>query len=54
MLPLSKMTERDWKIFREDYNIIVKGKAPNPIRSWDELNSQISPEILDSIKQSGY
>ena len=23
---LNEMTERDWRIFREDYNITIKGK----------------------------
>ena len=35
------MTERDWRIFREDHNISYKGsldKSCLPIRSWDEAN----------------
>lgn len=29
------MTERDWRIFREDNEIYVKGgRVPNPIREW--------------------
>ncbi|KAK0074100.1 hypothetical protein PV326_012736, partial [Microctonus aethiopoides] len=32
---LNEMTERDWRIFREDYNIRIKGgRIPDPIRSW--------------------
>jgi hypothetical protein len=35
--PLSKMTERDWRIFREDFNISYKGNANTlPLRNWDE------------------
>ena len=31
------MTERDWRIFREDFNIQYKGNTDIlPIRSWDE------------------
>jgi ATP-dependent RNA helicase DDX23/PRP28 len=33
------MSERDWRIFREDNDIQVKGnKIPNPIRNWKEIN----------------
>jgi hypothetical protein len=35
--PLSKMSERDWRIFREDFNISYKGNANTlPLRNWDE------------------
>ncbi|XP_075152872.1 putative ATP-dependent RNA helicase DDX23 [Haematobia irritans] len=48
-----EMTERDWRIFREDYNITIKGgKIPNPIRSWKE--SGFPKEILDIIDSVGY
>jgi hypothetical protein len=44
--PLSAMTERDWRIFREDFDIRVKGgKAPLPLRSWEEGH------LADSITQ---
>ena len=47
------MTERDWRIFREDYNISTKGgRIPNPMRSWTDYNMQ--PEILEVIKGLGY
>lgn len=47
------MTDRDWRIFREDHEIIIKGgRVPFPMRSWSEYNL---PEfILKSIKDSGY
>lgn len=35
----NEMTDRDWRIFREDYVISVRAsnaRAPNPARSWDE------------------
>jgi len=41
------MTERDWRIFREDYNISYKGamdKATLPIRNWDEAN--LPPDLI--------
>lgn len=48
-----EMTERDWRIFREDYNITIKGgKIPNPIRSWSE--SGFPPEIIEIIDSVGY
>lgn len=48
-----EMTERDWRIFREDYNITIKGgKIPNPIRNWPE--SGFPKDILDIIEKVGY
>ncbi|EEB18879.1 pre-mRNA-splicing ATP-dependent RNA helicase prp28, putative [Pediculus humanus corporis] len=50
---LDEMTERDWRIFREDYNITIKGgKIPDPIRNWKE--AKIPQEILDIIERVGY
>jgi ATP-dependent RNA helicase DDX23/PRP28 len=50
---IAEMTERDWRIFREDYNITIKGgKIPNPIRKWHEASFQ--KEILDIIDKVGY
>ncbi len=38
--PLHEMTERDWRIFREDYNITTRGgKVPNPLRNWSEVRT---------------
>lgn len=48
-----EMTERDWRIFREDYNITIKGgKIPNPIRSWKEVD--FHPDIMEIINKVGY
>jgi len=48
-----EMTERDWRIFREDYNIAIKGgRIPNPLRGWKE--SGLPKSILDIIDQCGY
>lgn len=50
---LNEMTERDWRIFKEDYNITIKGgRIPDPIRSWKE--SGFPTEILDIIEKVGY
>ncbi|XP_055593432.1 probable ATP-dependent RNA helicase DDX23 [Uranotaenia lowii] len=49
----NEMTERDWRIFREDYNITIKGgKIPNPFRNWKE--SGFPKEILEIIDKVGY
>ena len=48
---LPEMTDRDWRIFREDYNISTKGgRIPNPLRSWDEagLNSDVL-KVIDAL-----
>merc|ERR1712218_94418 len=50
---LEKMAERDWRIFREDYNIAIKGgNIPHPIRKWNEAN--LPSEILEIIEKVGY
>ncbi|XP_039144762.1 DEAD-box ATP-dependent RNA helicase 21 isoform X2 [Dioscorea cayenensis subsp. rotundata] len=50
---LEEMTERDWRIFREDYNISYKGsKLPRPMRNWPE--SKLSPELLKAVERAGY
>jgi ATP-dependent RNA helicase DDX23/PRP28 len=47
------MTERDWRIFKEDFVITTRGgNIPNPIRRWEE--SGIPDEILHVIEQVGY
>lgn len=50
---LTEMAERDWRIFKEDYNISCKGgRIPNPIRNWKE--STLPSELLDVIDKIGY
>ncbi|GJR91273.1 DEAD-box ATP-dependent RNA helicase 21 [Tanacetum coccineum] len=50
---LEEMTERDWRIFREDFNISYKGsKIPRPMRSWVE--SRLSNELLKAVDRAGY
>ena len=43
------MTERDWRILKEEFRIFTKfgGRLPNPIRFWNE--SGLSQSILKSI-----
>ena len=47
---VDEMTERDWRIFHEDYNIQTKGgRIPNPMRNWMEANLQ--KEIIEVIEK---
>eukprot|EP00580_Thalassiosira_gravida_P001483 CAMPEP_0201602866 /NCGR_PEP_ID=MMETSP0492-20130828/3474_1 /ASSEMBLY_ACC=CAM_ASM_000837 /TAXON_ID=420259 /ORGANISM="Thalassiosira gravida, Strain GMp14c1" /LENGTH=821 /DNA_ID=CAMNT_0048066499 /DNA_START=308 /DNA_END=2773 /DNA_ORIENTATION=- len=52
--PLDKMTPRDWRIYRENYNIVVKGgKSPPPLRSFREMPVGVTPihhSLLDAIE----
>lgn len=51
--PLSEMAERDWRIFKEDFNIMCKGgRIPNPIRNWDE--SDLPNDLKEIINRVGY
>jgi len=50
---MEHMRERDWRIFKEDFNISTKGGAiPNPMRSW--LESGLPKRLLDVVDQVGY
>ncbi|KAJ0631395.1 putative RNA helicase [Helianthus annuus] len=50
---LDEMTERDWRIFREDFDTSYKGmKTPRPMRSWVE--SKLSSELLKAVERAGY
>ncbi|KAJ0428160.1 putative RNA helicase [Helianthus annuus] len=50
---LDEMTERDWRIFREDFDTSYKGmKTPRPMRSWVE--SKLSSELLKAVEREGY
>ncbi|KAH8815161.1 pre-mRNA-splicing ATP-dependent RNA helicase-like protein prp28 [Xylogone sp. PMI_703] len=50
---LEHMRERDWRIFKEDFNISTKGGSiPNPMRNWAE--SGLPKRLLDIIAQVGY
>jgi ATP-dependent RNA helicase DDX23/PRP28 len=51
--PLDKMKNRDWRIMKEDFEIITRGTGlANPLRSWDE--SPIPAELLNIIYRLGY
>lgn len=46
---LTDMTARDWRIFRDDYNISSKGKDIDlPLRFWNE-DSRIPKSVLDIL-----
>ena len=50
---LENMRERDWRIFKEDFNMSLKGGSlPNPMRSWKE--SGLPRRLLDIVDQAGY
>ena len=50
---LEHMRERDWRIFKEDFNIATKGGGiPNPMRNWNE--SGLPRRLLDIVDQVGY
>lgn len=50
---LADMTERDWRIFREDYNIAVKGgRVACPLRSWSEC--KLPKSIYSIIQRCNY
>ncbi|KAF3005983.1 mRNA splicing protein prp28 [Curvularia kusanoi] len=50
---LENMRERDWRIFKEDFNIATKGGAiPNPMRNWKE--SGLPDSIMRIVEQVGY
>ena len=52
---LDQMTDRDWKIFREDNDIQVKGnRVPNPIRNWQEIQGSVSGKVMRNIDLNGY
>jgi ATP-dependent RNA helicase DDX23/PRP28 len=50
----SKMTDRDWRIFREDNDIIIKGgRVPPPLRNWSD-GGVLPDYILKSISDAGF
>ncbi|GMG19346.1 unnamed protein product [[Candida] boidinii] len=51
--PLDAMTERDWRIMREDFDITTKGgKSENPLRNWKE--SSISSKLIEQLDILGF
>lgn len=50
---LEEMQDRDWRIFREDFNIAIKGgRVPKPLRNWEEAN--LPREVHHVILDIGY
>lgn len=50
---LHEMKERDWRIFREDFDIHIQGgRATLPLRHWKEAN--FPSEIMKAIEAAGY
>jgi ATP-dependent RNA helicase DDX23/PRP28 len=48
-----EMTDRNWRIFFEDFSISCKGSSvPRPMRSWSE--SGLGAELLRAVKDAGY
>jgi len=51
--PVSEMTVRDWRIFREDFQIFIRGgRVPVPMRIWAE--GPLPWELLEAVNKVGY
>ncbi|KAG4052152.1 DEAD-box ATP-dependent RNA helicase 21 [Phytophthora cactorum] len=52
---LDEMKERDWRIFREDFDITLKGgRAPHPLRKWNEADKMLPDAVFKTIKEMGF
>ncbi|KAF4045480.1 Helicase conserved C-terminal domain [Phytophthora infestans] len=52
---LDEMKERDWRIFREDFDITLKGgRAPHPLRKWSEAGKMLPDAVYKAIKDLGF
>ncbi|XP_036354716.1 LOW QUALITY PROTEIN: probable ATP-dependent RNA helicase DDX23 [Octopus sinensis] len=50
---LTEMTARDWRILKEDFNIVTKGgRIPHPLRNWEEAD--FPSAIRNIISDLGY
>eukprot|EP00922_Rhytidocystis_sp_ex-Travisia-forbesii_P069871 GHVS01104341.1.p1 GENE.GHVS01104341.1~~GHVS01104341.1.p1 ORF type:complete len:785 (-),score=149.12 GHVS01104341.1:265-2619(-) len=50
---VEQMSERDWRIFREDFEIYLKGgRVPPPSRTWAE--SPLPWELIQAVNKAGY
>eukprot|EP00803_Ostreobium_quekettii_P009736 evm.model.scf_555EXC.5 EVM.evm.TU.scf_555EXC.5 scf_555EXC:31950-37019(+) len=50
-----EMTERDWRIFKEDYNISFKGSGATPalpIRTWEEAH--LPKPLMKAVVKAGF
>merc|ERR1740121_3276574 len=51
--PVNEMTVRDWRIFREDFQIFIRGgRVPVPMRIWAE--GPLPWELLEAVHKVGY
>ncbi|CAE7206473.1 DDX23 [Symbiodinium sp. CCMP2592] len=51
--PVAEMTTRDWRIFREDFQIFIRGgRVPVPMRVWSE--GPLPWELLEAVTKVGY
>ncbi|CAJ1381166.1 unnamed protein product [Effrenium voratum] len=51
--PVDDMTTRDWRIFREDFQIFIRGgRVPVPMRVWSE--GPLPWELLEAVNKVGY
>ena len=49
----NEMSERDWRIFREDHDIIIKGgRVPYPMRNWYE--GDLPNYIIEAVQKAEY
>ena len=56
-LALEDMTDRDWRIFRENHDIIVRGNGvhvPDPIRHWKDVADFVPSDIMRNIERAGF
>ena len=45
------MTERDWRIFREDNEIFIKGgRVATPFRTWEE-NPHLHSDLVRNLRK---
>ena len=51
-----EMSDRDWRIFREDQDIGTKGgRIPVPIREWEDMMALgVEQVIMDNVNDCGY
>lgn len=50
---MSEMGIRDWRIFREDFQIFIRGgRVPVPMRIWAE--GPLPLELLEAVQKVGY
>lgn len=51
--PLAELSDRDWRIMREDFDIHVRGGRPlHPLRGWGECG--MAPQLRAAIDDMGY